>query len=90
MPPSVSLVQGLVQASWWEGLVPVLCWVELSLFPLMGRAASGGVFWGVCELSMTLGSLSADGWGCVPVLLVIWREVFSTGACRQLCDRSWC
>ena len=30
---------------------------------------SGGVFWGVCELSMVLGSLSANGWGCVPVLL---------------------
>ena len=28
---------------------------------------------------MTLGSLSADGWGCVPVLLVVWHEVSSTG-----------
>ena len=27
----------------------------------MGRAVSGGVFWGVCELSMTLGSLSTVG-----------------------------
>ena len=26
-------------------------------FPLMGRAMSGGVFWDVCELSMTLSSL---------------------------------
>ena len=34
---------------------------------------SRGVFWGVCELSMTLGSLSANGWGCVPVLLVAWH-----------------
>ena len=32
---------------------------------------SGGVFWGVCELSMILGSLSANGWSCVPVLLVV-------------------
>ena len=40
----------------------------------------GGVFWGVCELSMILGSLSANGWGCVPVLLVVWHGVSSTGA----------
>ena len=26
------------------------------------QATSGGVFWGVCELSMTLGSLSTKGW----------------------------
>ena len=59
-------------------------WVELSFFPLNGREASSGVFWGVCELSMTLGSLSADGWDCVPLFLVVCREVSSTGACRQL------
>ena len=35
------------------GLVPVFWWVELDLVPLIGRATSGGVFWGVCELSMT-------------------------------------
>ena len=70
--------------------MPALCWVELSLFPLMGRAASGGVFWGVCELSMTLGSLCSDAWDCVPVLLVVWHEASSTGACRQLGGaRSW-
>ena len=57
----------------------------------MGRAASGGMFCGVCEISTTLGSLSTDGWACVPVLLVVWCEVFSTGACRQLCGvGSWC
>ena len=65
--------------------MPELCWMELSIFPLMGRIMSGGVFWGICELSTTLGNLSTDGWGCVPVLLVVWCEVFSTGACRQLC-----
>ena len=71
--------------------MPVLWWVELSLSSLQGRAASGGVFWGVCELNTTLGSLSADGRGCVPVLLVVWHEVSSTGACSQLCGaRSWC
>ena len=40
---------------------------------------------------MTLGILSADGWGCVPFLLVVWHEVSGTGACRQLGGaRSWC
>ena len=64
--------------------MPVFWWVELDIVPLMGRAVSGGVFWDVCELSTTLGSLSVDGWVCVPVLLVVWHEAFSTGACRQL------
>ena len=52
--------------------------------PLVGRTASSGVFWGFCELSMTLVSLSANGWGCVPVLLVVWHGASSTGACRPL------
>ena len=57
----------------------------------MRRVASGGVFWGVCKLSKTLVSLSADGWGFVPVLLVVWSEASSTGACRQLGGAgSWC
>ena len=51
---------------------------------LVGRAASSGVFWGVCELSMILGSLSAKVWGCVPVLLVVWHGVSITGACWPL------
>ena len=38
---------------------------------LVGRSTSGGVFWGVCDLIMILGSLSASGWCCVPVLLVV-------------------
>ena len=45
---------------------------------------SGGVFWGVCGLIMILGSLCANGWGCVPVLLVVWHRVFSTVACWLL------
>ena len=64
--------------------MPVFCCVGLDLVFLVGRAASGGVFWGVCELSMILGSLSADGWGCVPVLLVVWHGASRTGACWQL------
>ena len=55
-------------------------WVELILFPLIGRAMSGGIFWCVCELSMSLSSLSADGWVCVPVLLVVWHKASSAGA----------
>ena len=46
----------------------------------VGRTASGGVFWGVCDLIMILGSPSANGWGCVPVLLLVWHGVSSTGA----------
>ena len=34
---------------------------------LVGRSESGGVFWRVCKLSMILGSLSANGCGCLPV-----------------------
>ena len=41
--------------------MPVFWWVELDSVPLMGRATSGGVFWGVCDLNMILGSLSANG-----------------------------
>ena len=59
-------------------------WVGLDLVSLVGRTVSGGVFWGVCELIMMLDSLSADGWGCVPVLLVVWHGVFSNGACSSL------
>ena len=64
--------------------MPVFWWVRLDLVFLMGRTASSGVFWGVCELIMILGSLSANGWGCVPVLLVVWPGVSSTGACWLL------
>ena len=64
--------------------MPVFWWVRLDLVFLVGSTVSGGVFWGVCELSMILGSLSANGWVCVPVLLVVWHRVSSTGACWSL------
>ena len=51
---------------------------------LVGWAVSGGVFWGVCDLIMILGSLSVNGWGCVPVLLFVWPGASSTGACWPL------
>ena len=61
--------------------MPVLWWMRLDLVFLVDRAASGGVFWGVCELIMILGRLSANAWVCVPVLLVVWHRVSSSGAC---------
>ena len=65
-------------------LVPVFWWLGLDLVPLMGRTTSFGVFWDVCELSMILGCLSANWWGFVPVLLVVWHGAYSTGACWLL------
>ena len=64
--------------------MPVFWWVGLDLVFLVGRAASSGVFWGVCEPSMILGSLSANGWGCLPILLVVWHGASSTGDCWLL------
>ena len=64
--------------------MPVFWWIKLHLVTLVGRATSGVVFWGVCELSITLVSLSANGWCCVPVLLVVWHGLSSTGGCWPL------
>ena len=64
--------------------MPVFWWMRLDVIFLVGRTESSGVFLGVFELIMILGSLSANGWGCVPVLLVFWYEVSSTGACWSL------
>ena len=64
--------------------MPVFWWMRLDLVFLVGRAMSGGVFWGVCDLIMILGSLSANGWGCVPVLLVVCYGVSSTRSCWSL------
>ena len=61
--------------------MPVFWWMSLDPFFLVGWTTSGGVFWGVCELSMILGSLSADECSCVPFLLVVWHGISSTGAC---------
>ena len=58
--------------------------MRLDLVFLAGTSTSGGVFWGVCGLIMILGSLSANGCGCVPVLLVVWHRVSSTVACWSL------
>ena len=64
--------------------MPVFCLMRLDLVFLVGKAVSGGVLWGVCDLIMIFGSLSANGWGCVSVLLVVWHRVSSTVACWLL------
>ena len=74
--------------------MPVFWWMRLDLVFLVGRSVSGGVFWGACDLIMILGRLSANGWGCVPVLLVVWHRavlLFGTVACWSLSGAgSWC
>ena len=65
-------------------------WMRLDLVFLVGRSTSDGVFWGVHGLIMILGSLSASGWGCVPVLIVVWHRVSGTVACWSLSGaESW-
>ena len=49
-----------------------------------GRTTSVGVFGGVCDLFIILGSLSVNGWCCVPVLLAVWHSVSNTVACWSL------
>ena len=53
--------------------------MRLDLVFLVGRTVSGGMFWGVCDFIMILGSLSANGWGYVPVLLVFCQGVQHCG-----------
>ena len=60
--------------------MPVFWRMRPYLVFLVGRTTSSRVFGGVCDLIMILGSLSANGWGCVPVLLVVWHRVSSTVA----------
>ena len=64
--------------------MPVFWWMRLYLVFLVGRTTSGRVFWGVCDLIMILSILSANGWGCIPVLLVFWHRVSSTVAFLSL------
>ena len=64
--------------------MPVFWLMRLDLVFLVGRSTSGGVFWTVCGLIMILGSLCVNGWGCVPVLLVVCHRVSCTVACWSL------
>ena len=63
--------------------MPVFWCMRLDFVFLMGWSTSGGVFGGVCGL-MILGRLSANGWCCVPVLLVVWHRVSSTVVCWSM------
>ena len=47
-------------------LVSVFWWIELNLASLKVSAVSSNVFWVVFALGIALGSLSANGQGCVP------------------------
>ena len=62
----------------------VFWWMRLDIVFLLGRSTSGVVLWGVCGLIMILGSLSANVWGCVPVLLIVCHRVSSTVGCWSL------
>ena len=59
-------LKGRVEAQGILGLVPADWWVSWFLGPLVGRALSRGG----CGLGGSQGSLSADGWACVPAQLV--------------------
>ena len=83
-PQWLRLVQLVVDASWWRGLLPVFWWMRLDLVFLLGRTTSSDVFSGVCDVIMILDSLSANGWGCAPVLLVVWHKVSITVALWSL------
>ena len=68
----------------------VFWWMRLDLDFLVDSSTSGGVFWGVCGVIMILDRLPANGWCCVPVLLVVWHSVSSTVACSSLSEAgSW-
>ena len=73
--------------------MPVLLWMQLDLVFLNVRVMPSDALLGVCELGRTLGSLSANGYGCVPTLLVVQYEssaysvkVKVTQSCLTFCD----
>lgn len=65
-----------MQASWWDELLPFHCWEEMGLIPLVVKAMSRGEFSCGYKFMAALGSLSTNGWDRVPILLVVWPEVF--------------
>ena len=71
-PLGVKLIEGLAAGFLMGGIGACLLVVELSLVPLVGGALSLGVISRSCVPRRTLGSLFADGWGCVPTLFVFW------------------
>ena len=76
---SVSCVGFLVEGTGAYVLVD-----EAGFFLFGGQNHAQWLFWGVCDLIMILGSLSANGCDCVPVLPVVWHRVSSTVACWSL------
>ena len=64
--------------------MPVFWWMRLDLVFLVDRTMSGRVFLGVYDLIMILVRPSANGWVCIPVLLIVWHTVSSTAACCSL------
>ena len=64
--------------------MPAFWRMRLDLVFLVGRTVSAGVFWDVSALIRVLGNLSANGCGCVPVLLVVWHRASSTVVCWSL------
>ena len=57
---------------------------EAGSFLSGGRTMSNGVFSGVCDLIMILGSLSANEWVCAPVLPFVWHRLSNAVACWLL------
>ena len=62
-------------------------WMRLDLVFLVGRTTPGGVFWGDCDLIIIFGTLSGNGWGGVPLLLVVWQGV--PHCCLLVLEWSW-
>ena len=53
-PQWLRLVQWVVYASRWRGVVPVFWWMRLDLVFLVCRSTSSSVFWGVCDFRQPL------------------------------------
>lgn len=65
--------------------------MELDLGSLVYSAMPRSVSRGGCGLRKSLGSLSFDGWDCVPALLVVWPEVSQHWSLQAVGSvRSWC
>ena len=69
------LIQGVIHASWLEGLVLANFWVELDFLPSSGKAVTSSMFRNIYKLNITLDNLFAHDCGCVPILLVVGLEV---------------
>ena len=98
-PAGPRVVSGLHLQTWSAGcgtvvfllLVSGPWWVELGLGPLVGKAMSRGMSRGSCGLRKSLGSLSTDGWGCVPTQFVVWPEAFQHWSLQAVgWGQSWC